>query len=49
MTDRRLSKRFKPSAWTERLVPILLALLALALLATLIVVGLAVLGVTPGA
>jgi hypothetical protein len=49
MTDRRPSKRFKPSAWTERLVPILLALLALALLATLIVVGLAVLGVTPGA
>jgi hypothetical protein len=49
MGDKRPSKRFEPSAWTERLVPILLALLALALLATLVVVGLAVLGVTPGA
>ncbi len=49
MANKRPSKRFNPSAWTERLVPILLALLALALVATLVVVFLAVLGVTPGA
>jgi hypothetical protein len=48
MANKRPSKRFTPSAWTERLVPILLALLALALLATLVVVFLSVLGVTPG-
>ena len=48
MADKRPSKRFTPSAWSERLVPILLVLLALALLAILVVVGLAVLGVTPG-
>jgi len=49
MANKRPSKRFEPSAWTERLVPILLALLALALLAILVVVVLAVLGLTPGA
>ena len=48
MANKRPSKRFTPSAWTDRLVPIFLALLALALLATLVVVALAVLGVTPG-
>jgi hypothetical protein len=47
MASKRPSKRFTPSAWTERLVPILLALLVLALLATLVVVVLSVLGVTP--
>jgi hypothetical protein len=49
MDSKRPSKRFKPSAWTERLVPLLLALLALALLATLVIVVLAMLGMTPGA
>ena len=49
MTSKRPSKRFKPSAWTERLVPLLLAVLALALLAILVIVILAMLGVTPGA
>lgn len=48
MTDKRPSKRFKPTTWTERLVPLLLGLLALALLAVVVVVILAVLGVTPG-
>ena len=49
MTDKRPSKRFRPTTWMERLVPLLLGLLALALLAVLVVVALAVLGVTPGA
>ena len=47
MANKRPSKRFTPSTWTERLVPIMLALLALALLATLLVVALSALGVTP--
>jgi hypothetical protein len=41
------SKRFSPSAWTQRLVPILLVLLALGLLITLVIVILSVLGLTP--
>ena len=45
----KTSKRFTPSAWTEKLVPVLLALLVLALLVTLVITGLAILGVTPGA
>ena len=45
----KTSKRFTPSAWTEKLVPILLVLLVLALLTTLVITGLALLGVTPGA
>jgi hypothetical protein len=45
---KRPSKRFNPSLWSERLVPALLAVLALALLATLAVIILAVLGVFPG-
>ncbi|HEY5670792.1 MAG TPA: hypothetical protein VIS10_12405 [Anaerolineales bacterium] len=49
MTDKRPSKRFKPTTWMERLVPLLLGLLALALLAVFVVVVLAVLGLTPGA
>lgn len=46
--DKRSSKRFRPTAWTERLVPLFLGLLVLALVATLIVIVLAVLGLTPG-
>jgi hypothetical protein len=42
------SKRFSPSAWTERLVPVILAILGLGLLVTLAVVMLSVLGITPG-
>jgi hypothetical protein len=41
------SKRFSPSTWTRRLVPLLLALLALGLLVTLAIVILSVLGLTP--
>ena len=41
------SKRFIPSKWTQRLVPVLLILLLLALLITLGIVLLAVLGLMP--
>ena len=44
---KRSSKRFTPSWWSERLVPMLLALLALALLATVALVILSSLGVFP--
>jgi hypothetical protein len=46
MTENK-SKRFSPSAWTRRLVPIILVLLALGLLITLVIVILSVLGLTP--
>lgn len=42
------SQRYKPSTLTEKLVPILLAVIGLGLLAVLVLVGLAVLGLTPG-
>jgi hypothetical protein len=45
---KRSSKRFTPNAWTERLMPILLAILLLGLVATLVVVGLSLIGATPG-
>jgi hypothetical protein len=48
MTGKRLSKRFIPSAWMDRLVPLLLGLLAIALLATVVVVVLSLIGLTPG-
>ena len=44
---KRSSKRFTPSWWSERLVPLLLALLALALLVTLALILLSSLGVFP--
>lgn len=43
------SRRFRPSAITEKLVPILLVVILLGLLAVLVVTGLALLGFTPGA
>jgi hypothetical protein len=48
MAGKRSSKRFIPSAWIDRLVPLLLVLLAIALLATLVVVALSLMGLTPG-
>jgi hypothetical protein len=42
------SKRFSPSGWLERLVPLLLAALAIGLLVTIAIVLLAVLGWLPG-
>lgn len=38
------SKRFTPSRWAARLVPAVLALLALGLLAVLVIIGLAIAG-----
>lgn len=46
--DKRPSKRFRPTTWSEWFVPLFLGLLVLALVATLVVVGLSVLGLTPG-
>jgi hypothetical protein len=45
--EKKESKRFTPSTWTQRLVPVLLVLLALGLLVTLAIVILSVLGLTP--
>lgn len=45
----KISGRFNPTGWTEKLVPVLLMILVLALLATLVIIGLAMLGITPGA
>jgi hypothetical protein len=45
---KRSSKRFTPSWWSERLVPLLLALLALVLLLTLALIILSSLGVFSG-
>jgi len=47
MTTEKKSKRFSPSTWTRRLVPVLLVVLALGLLATLAIVILSILGLTP--
>lgn len=47
--SRKQSQRFNPSGWAQKLVPVLLALILLGLLATLVLVGLSVLGITPGA
>ena len=49
MTTNRHSKRFTPSVWTEKLVPAALAVLVILLLATFVVVGMAMLGLTPSA
>ena len=43
----RTSKRFVPSRWLERIVPVLLGLLLLALVLTVIFVILSVIGVLP--
>jgi uncharacterized membrane protein len=44
----RQSKRFNATKWSERLIPILLALLAIGLLATIVIVVLSLIGLTPG-
>jgi hypothetical protein len=43
------SRRFNPSVFTEKLVPILLVVILMGLLAVFIVIALALLGFTPGA
>jgi hypothetical protein len=45
---KRTGKRFNPSFWSERLVPILLVLLMLAMLAAVVITVLSMLGLTPG-
>lgn len=47
-SGKRRSKRFVPSGWLQRLVPMLLGLLLLGLIFTILVVILVVLGVLPG-
>jgi len=42
------SKRFEPTKWSERLVPILLAIILIGLVATILIVAMAVIGLTPG-
>lgn len=43
------SKRFQPSAWSEKIVPLLLILLSLFLVGTMLLLVLALLGVLPAA
>jgi hypothetical protein len=42
------SKRFRPSAWTKWLVPLLLGLLLTGLLITLVIIGMSVFGIKFG-
>jgi len=42
------SKRFEPTKWSERLIPILLVLILLGLVVTILIVIMALLGLTPG-
>jgi len=44
----RPSQRFSPTRWSKYMVPALLALLLLVLIAILLLVGLSMLGITPG-
>jgi hypothetical protein len=39
------SKRFRPSAWSKWLVPLLLAVLLLGLFTTLVIIGMSVFGI----
>lgn len=43
----RKSQKFEPSAWTEKLVPILLGMLTLALITVIVIIILSVTGVLP--
>lgn len=45
---KRSGKRFDPSFWSERLVPVLLALLVFLLVGTVVVTVVSMLGLTPG-
>ena len=42
------SKRFEPTKWSERLIPILLAIILIGLVATILIVAMAMMGLTPG-
>lgn len=43
------STRFSPSVLTEKLVPVVLAILVLVLIGSLVIIGLSLFGVTPSA
>lgn len=45
---KKKSKRFEPTRWSERLVPILLVIILLGLVVTILIVAMAMLGLTPG-
>ncbi|MBI4762012.1 MAG: hypothetical protein ACOYYF_07100 [Chloroflexota bacterium] len=47
MSEPKRSKRFKPGAMMDRLVPVVLALLALALAAVIVILILSLLGMIP--
>lgn len=47
MPDSKRSKRFKPNAIAEKIVPVVLALLVLALLAVIVIIVLSLMGVIP--
>jgi hypothetical protein len=47
MTEPRRSKRFSPSSFTEKLVPVFLIMLVLILLAVLVIIVLSLFGATP--
>jgi len=47
MSGSRQSKRFSPSALTEKIIPVFLVILVLALFAVVIIVALALLGIFP--
>ena len=49
MTKPTRSKRFDPSFWTEKLVTILLGILLFILLAVIVLIGMSLVGLTPGA
>lgn len=44
----RKSQKFEPSGWTEKLIPIVLALLTVILIATIVVIILSVTGILQG-
>jgi hypothetical protein len=46
---KRKSRRFTPTGWSERLVPILIGVILVGLVAVLAIVALSLLGLTPGA
>ena len=49
MTKPNSSKRFEPSAVSEKLVPVLLGLLLLVLLSVFVIIGLSLMGGSPSA
>jgi hypothetical protein len=44
----RKSKKFNASGWMEKLIPLILGMLALALVATIVLVLMSIIGILPG-